>query len=44
MPPAIILATGATYRRLGVPGEEDFIGAGVHFVLPVMGPSTRGRT
>ena len=27
----VLLALGSTYRRLGVPGEEDFIGAGVHF-------------
>src|SRR6516164_3529702 len=28
---AVIVATGSTYRRLGVPGEEDLLGAGVHF-------------
>jgi len=28
---AVLLTPGSTYRRLGVPGEEDFIGAGVHF-------------
>lgn len=28
---ATLLALGSTYRRLDVPGEEDFIGAGVHF-------------
>jgi thioredoxin reductase (NADPH) len=28
---SVLLALGSTYRRLGVPGEEDFIGAGVHF-------------
>src|SRR5438067_12925706 len=28
---AVLVATGSTYRRLDVPGEEDFIGAGVHF-------------
>jgi thioredoxin reductase (NADPH) len=28
---AVLVAPGSTYRRLGVPGEEDFIGAGVHF-------------
>ncbi len=28
---AVLLALGSTYRRLGIPGEEDFIGAGVHF-------------
>lgn len=27
---ALLLATGSHYRRLGVPGEERYIGAGVH--------------
>src|SRR3990172_4926601 len=26
-----LIATGSSYRRLGVPGEEDLIGAGIHF-------------
>ena len=41
--PAVILATGATYRRLGVPGEEDFIGAGVHFCATCDGPFYKGK-
>ena len=28
---AVLLATGASYRRLGIPGEDDLIGANVHF-------------
>ncbi len=28
---AVLLTLGSTYRRLGAPGEDDFIGAGVHF-------------
>lgn len=28
---AILLATGASYRRMGIPGEEDLIGTNVHF-------------
>jgi thioredoxin reductase (NADPH) len=28
---AVLLAPGSTYRRLEIPGEDDFIGAGVHF-------------
>jgi thioredoxin reductase (NADPH) len=28
---ALLLATGSTYRRLGVPGEDELIGAGIHF-------------
>jgi thioredoxin reductase (NADPH) len=35
---ALLLATGTGYRRLGVPGEEDFIGAGVHFCATCDGP------
>lgn len=41
--PGIILAPGTTYRRLGVPGEEDFIGAGVHFCATCDGPFYKGR-
>lgn len=39
---AVILATGSTYRRLSVPGEEDFIGAGVHFCATCDGPFYKG--
>ena len=28
---AVLLALGSTYRRLGIDGEDDLIGAGVHF-------------
>ena len=35
---AVILSTGSTYRRLGVPGEEDYIGSGVHFCATCDGP------
>lgn len=28
---AVLLATGASYRRLDIPGEEDLIGINVHF-------------
>ena len=40
---AVILATGSTYRRLEVPGEEDFIGAGVHFCATCDGPFYKGE-
>ena len=40
---AVLLALGSTYRRLGIPGEEDFIGAGVHFCATCDGPFYRGR-
>ena len=28
---AVLLATGASYRRMGIPGEENLIGTNVHF-------------
>jgi thioredoxin reductase (NADPH) len=40
---AVLLCLGSTYRRLGVPGEEDFIGAGVHFCATCDGPFYRGE-
>jgi thioredoxin reductase (NADPH) len=39
---AVIVATGSTYRRLDVPGEEEFIGAGVHFCATCDGPFYKG--
>ncbi|MGC9962638.1 MAG: FAD-dependent oxidoreductase [Acidimicrobiales bacterium] len=40
---AVLLTLGSTYRRLGVPGEEDFIGAGVHFCATCDGAFYRGE-
>src|SRR5215212_6861368 len=40
---AVLLALGSTYRMLDVPGEMDFIGAGVHFCATCDGPFYRGR-
>lgn len=39
---AILIATGASYRRLEVPGEDDYIGAGIHFCATCDGPFYRG--
>jgi thioredoxin reductase (NADPH) len=39
---AVLVATGSTYRRLGVPGEEGLIGAGVHFCATCDGPFYKG--
>jgi len=39
---AILIATGATYRRLEVPGEDDYIGAGIHFCATCDGPFYKG--
>jgi thioredoxin reductase (NADPH) len=35
---AVIVATGTSYRRLGVSGEGDLIGSGVHFCATCDGP------
>lgn len=40
---AVLLALGSTYRRLGIPGEADFIGAGVHFCATCDGPFYRDK-
>ena len=40
---AVVVATGSTYRRLEVPGEEELLGAGVHFCATCDGPFYRDR-
>ena len=40
---AVIIATGCSYRRLGIPGEEEFISRGVHFSAASDGPFYRGQ-
>ena len=40
---AVIIATGTHWRRLGVPGEEAFIGKGVSFCATCDGPFYRNR-
>jgi len=40
---AVLIATGSTYRRLGVPGEDDLIGAGIHFCATCDGPFYKGQ-
>jgi thioredoxin reductase len=39
---AVLAATGASYRQLDVPGEDDFIGAGIHFCATCDGPFYKG--
>ena len=41
---AVILATGATHRMLGLPGEERFVGEGISFCAVCDGAFYRGRT
>ena len=40
---ALLIATGSRYKRLNVPGESDYIGAGVHFCATCDGPFYRGK-
>jgi thioredoxin reductase (NADPH) len=40
---AVILATGAAHRRLGVPGEEKYAGRGVSYCATCDGPFFRGK-
>ena len=40
---AVLITTGSTYKRLGVPGEDEYIGAGVHFCATCDGPFYKGH-
>ena len=39
-----MVATGSSYRRTGAEGEDDLIGAGVHFCATCDGPFYRGSS
>ncbi len=39
---AVLVVTGSSYRRLNVPGEDELIGAGVHFCATCDGPFYKG--
>ena len=41
---AALIATGSTYRMTGAPGEEDLIGAGIHFCATCDGPFYKGAS
>ena len=41
--PAVIVATGASWRRLNVPGENEYIGRGVAFCPHCDGPFYKGK-
>jgi thioredoxin reductase (NADPH) len=41
--PAVLLATGASHRHLGVPGEEHFSGRGVSYCATCDGPLFKGK-
>jgi thioredoxin reductase (NADPH) len=38
----LLVATGSTYRRTGAEGEDDLIGAGIHFCATCDGPFYKG--
>ncbi|HMK64614.1 MAG TPA: FAD-dependent oxidoreductase [Thermodesulfobacteriota bacterium] len=40
---ALLIATGALYRHLDIPGEEEYTGAGVHFCATCDGPFYKGK-
>ncbi len=40
---ALLIVTGSKYKRLNVPGESDYIGAGIHFCATCDGPFYRGQ-
>ena len=39
---AALIATGSSYRTTGAPGEDDLIGAGIHFCATCDGPFYKG--
>ena len=41
--PAVIVATGASWRKLNVPGESEYIGRGVAFCPHCDGPFYKGK-
>ena len=40
---AVLITTGSRYRRLGVPGENAYLGAGIHFCASCDGAFYRGK-
>lgn len=40
---ALLIATGSRYKRLNVPGEAEYLGAGVHFCATCDGPFYKGK-
>lgn len=41
--PQVIIATGASWRKLNIPGEADYLGKGVAFCTHCDGPFYRGK-
>ena len=41
---AVLIATGSDYKKLGVPGEAEYYGRGVHYCATCDGAFYRGKT
>ena len=41
--PAIVIATGSQYRKLGIPGEDEYSGKGVSYCAVCVGAFYRGK-
>lgn len=41
---AVLITTGSDYRRMGVPGESEFMNRGVHYCATCDGPLYRGKS
>lgn len=41
---AVLIATGSEYKRLGIPGEDEYYARGVHFCATCDGAFYRGKT
>ena len=41
--PQVVIATGARWRRMNVPGENDYIGHGIGFCVHCDGPFFKGK-
>ncbi len=39
----VLIATGSRYKHLNIPGEDDYIGAGIHFCATCDGPFYKGQ-
>ena len=40
---AVLISTGSRYKRLNVPGEEKYLGAGIHFCAACDGPFYKNK-
>ena len=40
---AVLVATGSDWKKLGIPGESEFYGRGVHYCATCDGPVYRGK-